>query len=86
MNDSNYFELAQLAEATYADLWDDTAGRVITSNSRVIEALKAMDFSPSQATEFTTNWEVVAGGHQPNAGTGYSGTLFRRLTAPVSGF
>jgi hypothetical protein len=77
MNDSNYFELAQLAEAAYADLWDDATGRVITSNSRVIEALQSVGFSPSQATELTSNWQIVSGSHQANTESGYSSTLFK---------
>ena len=87
MNTENYFELAELAEASYANLWDSDTSQTITNNADVILALTAKGFSESQATKFTTNWEVVAGGHQPNTGSGYSGTLFRRLTDDaVSGF
>jgi hypothetical protein len=77
MNTSNYFDLA---EASYANLWDSSVSQTITSTEKVKVALKLNGFSESRATEFTTNWEVVSGGHQPNTGTGYSGTLFRRLT------
>ncbi|WP_156521222.1 hypothetical protein [Halothiobacillus diazotrophicus] len=87
MNTSKFFELAELAEASYANLWDADKSQVIIGKDDVIKALGKTGFSESQATEFTTNWEVVSGGHLPNTGTGYSGTLFRRLTDdPVSGF
>ncbi len=77
MNTENYFELAELAEASYANLWDSDTSQTITNNADVILALTAKGFSESQATKFTTNWEVVAGGHQPNTESGYSSTLFK---------
>jgi hypothetical protein len=76
MNTSKFFELAELAEASYANLWDSSVSQIITSTEKVKAALKLNGFSESQATEFTTNWEVVSGGHQPNTGTGYSVPCF----------
>lgn len=44
----------------------------------------ASKFTEVQANEFLNNWEVVA--QQPNTGTGFSGTLFRRIkNDPVTG-
>lgn len=77
----NFFELAQLAEASYADFWDDATNQLITDRSRVEIALIDLQsdgkykFSETQAEEFTNNWSVIA--HQPNTTSGYSSTLFQ---------
>ncbi|WP_310446220.1 calcium-binding protein [Thiobacillus sp.] len=70
-----YFELAQLAEASYANLVD--------GNSALVDQLQNADdnmsFSLVQATEFATHWSVAA--HQPNTDSGFSSTLFKSRDA-----
>lgn len=87
------FELAQLAEASYADLQNS-----VNNSTNLIKALidkKAngdYKFSESQATEFASHWKVIH--HQPNTsgflGTAlhaFSGTLFERIDDdPISGY
>jgi len=66
MTDTNkLFELAQLAEASYADF------QKFSNDS--FEALKASDFSVTQATEFTQRWQVIS--HQPDTASGFSATF-----------
>lgn len=88
MTTNSLFEQAQLAEAAYANFWDDITNTLITDQAKVIAALKGEDgdgFSETQAQEFTNNWEIIS--HQPDTDTGFSATLFRRKTDdPVSGY
>lgn len=74
----NYFELAQLAEASYAkfDLF---------AADKTKDALIAADFSDKQADLFLTDWQIVNNGHQPNTASGYSSTLFKS-TDPGGGY
>lgn len=69
------FSQAQLAEAAYADF----------SNPLVEprDALQQGDskFSPSQATTFVDNWEVID--HVPNTAFGFSATIFRNRQSGV---
>lgn len=80
INSVNLFELAQLAEASYANL--------ILGNDLETELQNPvfkMQFSATQAAEFAKNWAVV--NHQPNAASGYSGTVFKYIgNDPNSGF
>lgn len=64
------FELAELAEASYAkfDLYRTT---------QVKDALIANGFSAEQATVLLDSWQIASGGHQPNTASGYSSTLFK---------
>lgn len=48
----NLFQQSQLAEAAYAILWDTTLNLPITTNDKVIAALRAEGMSESQATAF----------------------------------
>jgi hypothetical protein len=79
-NTNKLFELAQLAEAAYANL--------IPGKSLINELQNAdfnMKFSLVQATEFAANWQVVH--HQSDTTSGYSGTLFKYIgNDPNSGF
>lgn len=75
MNNGNLFDLAQLAEASYADFLDDATGQVITLDSRVVAALKAKDFSDRQATDLVADWAVIT--HQANTASGFSSMLFK---------
>ena len=69
------FELAQLAEASYANF----------INSNTNQALTDQNFSLAQATELVANWQVIS--QQPNTLGGYSGTLFKYIgNDPNSGF
>ena len=75
------FELAQLAEASYAkfDEFGNTKDALIALDDGDYE------FSPTQAGEFIKNWRVVH--HQPDTASGYSGTLFEYIgNDPNSGF
>ena len=69
------FEHAQLAEAAYANFWDDRNNEVTTDPAKVQTALKDLGFSKKQAEEFTSHWEVIS--HQPNLNSGFSATLFK---------
>jgi len=85
MTTGSLFEQAQLAEASYADLWDEGTNSLITNLDDVQDALIAYSFSEKQAQEFTQNWEVIS--HQPDTVSGFSATLFRRKTNdPISGY
>lgn len=77
MNTNEMFETPLLSEAAYADL----DGKTIPED--VGKVLIAEGFSPTQATEFVTQWRVVD--HQPNTLTGLSATLFERLDASGNG-
>jgi hypothetical protein len=79
----NLFEQAQLAEAAYAN-FIGANGSLITNNDAVILALRAQDFSESQATEFVKHWKVVS--HIPNqVPSGFSATVFEKLNENGSG-
>ncbi|MDP3744636.1 MAG: calcium-binding protein [Methylotenera sp.] len=69
-NTTKLFQLAQLAEAAYANL---------ISGANLIQELQGsgMKFSDTQAEEFAANWQVVS--HQPDTTSGYSGTLFKYI-------
>lgn len=68
-NTKKLFELAQLAEASYAEF----------NLFGVNEALQKTKFSSTQATEFAAHWSVAS--HQANTGSGFSATLFEDKTA-----
>ena len=70
----NYFELAQLAEASYAKF-------NLFAADKTKDALIAEGFSDKQATDFLADWQLVAGAHQPNTASGFSSTLFKSLDA-----
>lgn len=68
-----------MAEAAYADL------KNVATTKELKTALIAQDFSAIQAAEFVINWRVVS--HQPNTDSGFSATLFQRITAdPIAGY
>lgn len=70
------FDMASLSEAAYADF---VISAVLQSSTEDIKiALKAKGWSDTQATEFLTHYRVVS--QQPNTATGYSATLFERLS------
>ncbi|SFG13752.1 calcium-binding protein [Neptunomonas qingdaonensis] len=68
---------ALLAEAAYADLWDEAANKTVTSVDKVKAALLAVTspLSETQIDEFLNDWEVVS--HQANTASGFSATLFK---------
>jgi len=74
VNTNSLFDMAQLAEASYADFWDDSINQVITDPDGVKTALINRKFSNTQADKFLLSWKVVH--HQPNTATGFSATLF----------
>ncbi len=69
------FKQAQLAEASYATLWDATLNQPITADAKVKDALKTEGFSESQADAFVAEWTVAD--QLPNTKSGFSGTLFQ---------
>ena len=75
------FQQAQLAEAAYANFFDD-AGNLITTESQLKTALTTGDgkFSQAQATDFVLHWRVVS--QQPNTSSGFSATVFESLDHP----
>ena len=73
------FELAQLAEASYA-LLEGTENNSNLLKARLIaQNGDNYDFSLTQATEFAAHWSVAS--HQANTGSGFSATLFEDKTA-----
>jgi len=75
---ATYLKYANLQMAAEAFLCDDN-GKIFTDDL-FIKALvagnnHASKFPDALATEFASQWEVVA--HQPNTDSGFSGTLFR---------
>ncbi len=74
MDSSSLFQLAQLAEASYADLVD------VGAKDELETALQAEKFTQEQAEEFAKHWRVAD--HQPNTDSGYSGTLFESIENP----
>lgn len=70
----DFFELAQLAEASYADL------AAIVDKSGLVAALQdysfnKMEFSDTQANALADNWFVKT--HQEDTTSGFSSTLFQ---------
>ena len=80
MSTQKLYEQAQLSEAAYADFWDKDSNQVVTSDSRVTDALTKLGFSETQAAEFVSKWRFVD--HLPNTPTGFSATLFERIENP----
>lgn len=81
MTESKFlFRRTQLAEAAYADFFDARTRSVLTNDNDVRDAVTAEDFSATQATDFTANWQVLH--HQPDTSSGFSATLFQDKTAP----
>jgi len=83
MNFRVLFNQAFLAEASYADFWDEELGQVITDSEKVESALTtdSSKLSLSQAKEFTKHWQVVS--HQPDLNSGFSATLFKNRHSDV---
>ena len=75
LSTKDFFELAQLAEASYANF------TVPVGNYD--EALEDKDFSAIQADTLLQSWSVIT--HQPNTDSGYSSTLFKS-TDPGGGY
>lgn len=75
-----YFELAQLAEASYANLVNEGELEVAVANEEVMTE----PFSRTQAEQLADQWEVSS--HQPDTESGFSSTLFRNTDAGDRGF
>ncbi len=75
INANEFFELAQLAEAAYADFSDPG----LSPKDALINDGKG--FSSKQADDFLADWQIVSGAHQPNTDSGFSSTLFKSLDA-----
>ncbi|MBW8457793.1 MAG: hypothetical protein K0M58_05050, partial [Thiobacillus sp.] len=75
LSTKDFFELAQLAEASYANF--------TVPAENYDEALEDKDFSTIQADTLLHNWDVIT--HQPNTDSGYSSTLFKS-TDPGGGY
>ena len=75
INADKFFELAQLAEAAYADFSDPG----LSPKDALMDDGKG--FSQAQADFFLANWAIVTDGHRPNTASGYSSTLFKSLDA-----
>ena len=69
INTTEFFELTQLAEASYAEFDRFTAKTALTNAG----------FSDKQATDFLADWQLVAGAHRPNTDSGFSSTLFKNI-------
>lgn len=75
MDTTTLYQQALLSEAAYADLEN------INTQDEYEAALIASGLSPAQVDEFITNWRVIS--HQPNTDSGFSATLFQRITADL---
>ena len=64
----NFFELAQLAEASYAS-FDRLAPKDALTN-RDDDLGSLMGFSDTQADLLLAEWKLVENGHQPNTASG----------------
>lgn len=71
----NVFELAQLAEASYASLDVFSLEQAVKNDREELGAV--MNFSTKQAEVLAATWSVVPSAHRPNTESGYSSTLFR---------
>ncbi len=69
------FELAQLAEASYASLEAFPLKQAVQNPDEKLGA--KMTFSPKQAEFLDKTWEAISSAHRPNTASGYSSTLFR---------
>ena len=79
-NTNKLFTLAQLAEASYAELIS-----AVNSQTNLINSLKDTKFSQTQAEEFAKNWKLIS--YQPNTESGFSATLFQYIgNDPNSGY
>ena len=73
------YQQALLAEAAYANFSN------VSNEQSYVSALRTAGFSEAQAEEFVANWSIVS--HQPNTDSGFSATLFQRITAdPIAGY
>lgn len=72
----NLFQQAQLAEAAYANFFDNS-GNLVTTVAKLTGALTTggMKFSAAQAAAFAADWSVVS--QQPNTSNGFSATVFK---------
>lgn len=72
----DFFDLAQLAEASYAK-FDET-------DDLKLALMKDGDgFSSTQADLFLADWQIKNGGHRPNTDSGFSSTLFQDKHDPT---
>ncbi|MEW5967529.1 MAG: calcium-binding protein [Pseudomonadota bacterium] len=79
INAKQFFELAQLAEASYASFDSPLSLKDAVTNTN--PDYNKMSFSIAQADELILHWSVVPGAHQPNTASGFSSTLFKSLDA-----
>lgn len=71
----NLFQLTQLAEVSYANLWDVKAGKPLSSSIDIMDRLAEQKIGEKQAAEILSNWSIAS--HQPNTANGFSATLFK---------
>ena len=74
MNLDEFYNLVELAEASYADLQDydnDAVEEALTDDEGEIES----KFSATQASNFVERWSVLH--HQPDTDSDFSATLFK---------
>ncbi|MFI3158147.1 MAG: calcium-binding protein, partial [Methylococcaceae bacterium] len=74
-NSTQLFDLAQLAEASYAEF-----NLFADNNDGVITALIAKGFASAQATELTNHWQVI---HHQQDTTGILGEVFSGFSATL---
>lgn len=85
MDTTTLYQQALLAEVAYADFATAINSDGSFDSGKTKTALIAKGLSPVQADEFTTNWKVIS--HQPDTDSGFSATLFQRITAdPIAGY
>jgi len=85
MSINSFSKQAQLAEASYADFWDEDSNQIITDPQDAQLALiniggENKGFSSSQAADFASHWSLAH--HIPNEPTGFSDTVFESLDTP----
>lgn len=72
------FQQTLLAEAAYANFWNSSTNSTITDPALVKAALISEGMSEVQASDFVTQWQVVA--QQPDMLSGFSATVFKNIT------
>lgn len=72
-NNTDIYQLTQLAEASYANFWENG---LINSEKGMIGELKLLDppIGDTQAASITSQWSIAS--HQKNTENGFSATLF----------
>lgn len=76
---TNLYQQTTLAEAAYADFWDQENNGLIPE-SQMEGELTTEGMSPKQASVLLDTWDILD--HVPNLDSGFSATIFRSRSDP----